>query len=105
MSNQDPLSALVWMRSEHSDQGATLDAPAAPDAETKAARHFRSLGFVVTEPQYGQFSIEGPPELFENELGKSRELEFDKSQLPPEIAKTVHVITFSEPPAFGPPDY
>lgn len=116
------LVALVWMRSEAGDRGATHEAPADARQTDTIAAYFRELGFEVTEPQSGQFSITGPQDLFESTFGEKVELQIEGGEirrvsggegdlvlnlqrLPEEVQNGIHVVTFEEPIEFGPPSY
>jgi hypothetical protein len=110
------------MRSASGRTGATVNDPHDAQQEHAALRFFRSRGFAVSSPVGGQFSISAPQAIFEATFGQritvregkggtaragtgTGQLELNLRQLPPDLQQSIHVVTFSEPPDFGPSSF
>jgi hypothetical protein len=116
------VTAQVWMRGSSGRSGATISDPVDGEEERAVAQALREHGFEISESVNGQFAITAPLDRFESYFSQKLEvserqglvigvrtadggLELDTSALPGDLVDSVFVITFSEPPDFGPVDY
>ncbi|UCF69272.1 MAG: hypothetical protein JSV80_08350 [Acidobacteriota bacterium] len=123
-----PLSALVWLRPA-SGREICADEPISseniralspdPDEARRVRTFFIDAGFDVLPAVGPLLSIIGPKSLFENVFERplvvrrrrdaivsvrTREgaLELPLERIEPSVAVTIHCVTFSAPPDFGP---